>query len=230
MSQLLPEIQCVTAIYNEDLLCVQDDDGSQLVAVARDEKHMAELLEAINQISPIDKNAIVLSIFPESEVLNFLRTTPKVHGLVFFTNGNLLAVNEKRVLESGFAPFLYYNTDIEPIYYPIPEVLETKNQFYLAVRNDVAFTVYFEGFRNLLLVTRTEEQMSDLASMVNGEAPFNFDNVDDLMCELVSEERILGILQEGNVDGMLFISDSDQVSYSLRDYILEMGVQACIST
>lgn len=151
MSQLLPEIQCVTAIYNEDLLCVQYDDGSQLVAVTRDEKHMAELLEAINQISPIDKNAIVLSIFPESEVLNFLRTTPKVHGFVFFTNGNLLAVNEKRVLESGFAPFLYYNTDIEPIYYPIPEVLETKNQFYLAVRNDVAFTVYFEGFRNLLL-------------------------------------------------------------------------------
>ena len=52
MSQLLPEIQCVTAIYNEDLLCVQDDDGSQLVAVARDEKHMAETFKEIvtNQV------------------------------------------------------------------------------------------------------------------------------------------------------------------------------------
>lgn len=226
MSNNSLELQCITAIYNNDLLCLQDDDTESVVAVARDEQHMIRLLEEVNKSFPIDTNLLQLNAHPESEIIDFLQNTDEIKGIVLETDGTMLAIPKQQVLEGGLGPFLYYNSDAEPIAYQ-PEGVLPKDYYYLVFDNETLFKVAFGGFKRLLLVGRSEDQINDLAAYLYPEASTVFENAKNLYSEPTPEQQIFEHIKQSRADGIVFLDDARKLSTVPKDDVLRMGLEAC---
>ena len=226
MSNNSLELQCITAIYNNDLLCLQDDDTESVVAVARDEQHMIRLLEEVNKSFPIDTNLLQLNAHPESEIIDFLQNTDEIKGIVLEIDGTMLAIPKQQVLEGGLGPFLYYNSDAEPIAYQ-PDGVLPKDYYYLVFDNETLFKVAFGGFKRLLLVGRSEDQINDLVAYLYPEASMVFENAKNLYSEPTPEQQIFEHIKQSRADGIVFLDDARKLSTVPKDDVLRMGLEAC---
>ena len=223
------EILCVTALLNDELLCVQFDNCDNVFTIARDEQHMLELLQEINKLVPIDFNKIQLSTHPESAILEFVQNTEEVDGAVLMTNGKMALVSRDKILGLGIGSFLYYQTDAQPTFYATGPAEHDKEHFFIAFDGDNLFTVTFGGFDHLFLLARTENDMSELASFVYDDSPFNFDNVPELTCEHLHESKIIESIKNTDIDGILFINDKHETVAVLTDSVIEVGLNACFT-
>ena len=226
MSNNSLELQCITAIYNNDLLCLQDDDTESVVAVARDEQHMIRLLEEVNKSFPIDTNLLQLNAHPESEIIDFLQNTDEIKGIVLEIDGTMLAIPKQQVLEGGLGPFLYYNSDAEPIAYQ-PDGVLPKDYYYLVFDNETLFKVAFGGYKRLLLVGRSEDQINDLVAYLYPEASMVFENAKNLYSEPTPEQQIFEHIKQSRADGIVFLDDARKLSTVPKDDVLRMGLEAC---
>lgn len=227
MPNSVNEILCVTATLNGELLCVQIDDTQNMMAVARDDHHMADLLQELHKLIPIDFDAVQLHYHPESEVLHFLNNTLAISGVILYSENQIAILNKATIKESGVSPYLYYNVSTTPIYYSA--VTESNNLFFLAYNDEDLFSVTFGGYDNLLLIAKNEEEMSELASFIYSDSPFNFSHIKTLTCEQMSEDKILEIIKNTPVDGILLIDAAHELSAVLKPNVLRAGIQACFN-
>ena len=227
MSHHAQEILCVTARLNDDILYIQMDENKYALVVARDDQQMTELLTEIKKFTSIDLDAVQLCHNPESDILLHFQNSPDLNRAVFLLDNQMTSIDRDTILSNGISPFLYYKSAAEPIYYTAEATSEP--MFFLAYNEEQPSTVAFVGFDNLLLIAQTEEQMSEIASSVYADSPYNFQSVEQLTCEQLPESQLLSIINQMKIDGILFIDAKQEPSIVLKENILQVGLQTCFA-
>ena len=219
------DILCVTACLNEELLCMQNDNLKNILAVARDKEHMQALIQELGKHIPIDMTAVRLEGHREADILVFIDATEEIGGIAFFADQQIAIVERERVLEFGISPFTYYNVETEPVCFEEEE----KEQFFVTYNGENLFKVTFGGVKNLLLIAKTAEEMNTLASFVYSDAPTNFENVVDLSCEKMPIDQVMEIIKTKNVEGILFVNDHQELATVTKENVVKFGLSHCFS-